>query len=117
MSESGGGGGRFGDACWIGGLQDDVVCVHLCVPFKCSQVSLDPSEPGLVFGEVVFDLGPAHAQHPAELIERELVVENRPYLVEAEAKVAQSQQSMETAELRDPVGPIPGDRIHALRLQ
>ena len=71
----------------------------------------------VLLAEIVLDLRLTHAEHPAELFERHLVVQDHADLIEGETEVAQGQQPMQTAELRDPVRPVPGGRVHSLGLQ
>jgi hypothetical protein len=54
-------------------------------------VRLDPSQSGLVFGDVLLDLGPPHAQHSSDLFGRRVLIEDIADLFESEAKVSQGE--------------------------
>ena len=63
-------GGRLGDPDRLGVLDDDVVYVHVVGPFECSEVRFDSAQALLLVADGLFDLRPAHPQHPSELFDR-----------------------------------------------
>ena len=59
----------------------------------------DASQSTLRLAEIVLDLRLTHAEHPPELFERHLVIQDHPDLIKGETEVAQGQQPVQTAEL------------------
>lgn len=56
---------------------------------------LHPAQAGLLRLDRGLDLGPAHPQHPPQLVNCQLLVEDRADLVEVEAEVAQGHKAVE----------------------
>jgi hypothetical protein len=56
---------------------------------------LYPAQAGLLLLDRGLNLGPAHSQHPPQLVNCELLVEDRTDLVEVEAEVAQGHEAVE----------------------
>jgi hypothetical protein len=52
---------------------------------------LDPTQAALLIGDRPLELGSAQPQHAAQLLQRQLVVEQASDLLEREAEVAQRQ--------------------------
>ena len=77
----------------------------------------DPAQPVVFLGEPLFDLRLPQPQHSPELVERWLVVEEFADLVEAEAEIAEGQESVQATELRHAVRPVAGGGVDAVGAQ
>ena len=76
-------------------LDDDVLQLHDVAPFECSEVRCDPTEASLFLFDGLLDLGLAQPQHPAKLLDRDVLGEDLPDLLEAEADVAQGHDAVQ----------------------
>ena len=97
-SVTGGGALGFGEADGLGLLDDDVVVLHGGAPFERSEVGFDPAQAGLLDFHVLLNLGSAQPQHPAQLLDGHIVVEQRTDLLQREAEVPQGQQPVEATQ-------------------
>ena len=77
----------------------------------------DSTEAFPVFVDVLLDLGLAHSQHPPELLDGRVLLENLPYPLQSEAQVAKRQDPMEPAELVRAVEAIAVGRIDSIRFE
>ena len=110
-------GDGLGDMGWLGLLDDDVLHVHVGVPFECSEVRFDSTQAFLFLADGLFDLGLAHPQHAPELLEGRVLFEHDADLFQGEAQVAQGHDAVELAELAGGVEAIPVGRIDLFRLE
>src|ERR1017187_7279513 len=62
-------------------------------------------------------LGPPQAEHAAQLFDRGVVVEHRADLLQREAEVPQSEETVQPAQLSDLVGPVSGVRVDPTGLE
>ena len=108
---------RFGEADRFGLLDDDVVPRHGAAPFERSEVGLDAAQAGLLGRHVLLNLGPARPQHPAQLLDGKIVVEQRANLLQRETEVAQGEQAVEAAQRGDVVEPVAGLRVDLAGLE
>ena len=60
---------------------------------------------------VLLNLGSAQPQHPAQLLDGHIVVEQRTDLLQREAEVPQGQQPVEATQCGDVVEPVTGLRV------
>ena len=74
-------------------------------------MGFDPAQAGLLDLHVLLNLGPAQPQHPAQLLDGHVVVEQRTDLLQREAEVPQGQQAVEATQCGDVVEPVTGLRV------
>ena len=97
--------GRLRHADRFGLLDDDVVQLHDVAPFDCSEVCFDPTKAVLLLADGLLNLGSAQPQHSAKLLDRDVLGQDLPDLLQAEADVAQSDDPMHSPQLVNAVEP------------
>ncbi|HEV3452243.1 MAG TPA: hypothetical protein VG869_13740 [Acidimicrobiia bacterium] len=60
-------------------------------------MSLDTAKAGLLVSDILRDLGLAQPQHPAQLLDRQVLAEDLADLVQGEAEVPKGEQAVEPA--------------------
>src|SRR5438552_3775686 len=73
---------------------------------------LYPAQAGLLLLDCGLYLGPTHPQHPPQLVNSQLLVEDGANLIEVEAEVSQSHEAVESSELMRRVIAIASSGIH-----
>jgi hypothetical protein len=99
----------------LGLLEDYILLIHDVAPFDCSEVRLDAAQAGLLLADALLELGSAKTQHPGELLERRLTVEQSADLLKREAQVTQRQQPVKAGELVHAVRAVTRIRVDAFR--
>jgi hypothetical protein len=95
-------------------LDDDVLQLHDVAPFKCAEVRFDPPEALLFLSDRMLDLRPAQPQHSAKLLDRDLLAEERPDLLQPEADIAQGHDSVHSPQLVNAVEAVATVRVDPL---
>ena len=80
-------------------LDNDVLQLHDGAPFQCSEVCFDSTEAVLLLSDGLLDLGSPQPQHSAKLLDRDVLGEDLPNLLQAEADVAQRHDAVESPQL------------------
>lgn len=115
--EIGNHGATFGDPHRRNRFDHDLIGRHDALPFDNPEPRLDPGEPVLVGGYLLFELGAAQDQHAAHVGAGDRVVQESADLVQREPELFQRDDPIQSRQLTDLVEAVPADGIDPLGYQ